>query len=449
MNVVSVYDTRSTRQGEVSIEPVLSVARERRGPTRVLAGAEYVEAMQLPGADVVLVRHGDLGSKSRGVKRDMEHQLGANLRAILADRGLDGDVELTWSRPRVHTTEGDAEAVARAAADTFGVVSASAARTVDSDLDAICDALAATARATYDEGAFAVEARRSDRSLEFDSEDVQRDGGQAIWDAVAPAFEPEVDLEDPDVTFGVEVREETTFLYTSTVAGVGGLPLGTQRSLVALVSGGIDSPVAAFEAMSRGSPVVPVYVDLGDYGGADHRARAVQTMRDLARYAPNHLAETWVVPGGDATAHLASSMDRGRMLAHRRFLLAVGEAVADRVGAVGVVTGEAIGQKSSQTASNLAVTDAATTLPVHRPLLSWDKHDVTAVARDVGTFVDSTIDAGCDRLVPDEPIVDGSIDQIRALEPDDLLERARDAVDGAERVAVDASESSAVDSERP
>ena len=83
--------------------------------------------MQPPGADVVLVRHGDMGSKSRGVKRDMEHRLGENLRAILADRGLDGDVELTWSRPRVHTTEGDVAAVAQAAADTFGVVSTSPA----------------------------------------------------------------------------------------------------------------------------------------------------------------------------------------------------------------------------------------------------------------------------------------------------------------------------------
>jgi len=414
-----------------------------------LAGAGYDPPMQLPGADVVLVRHGDLGSKSRGVKRDMEHQLGENLRAILADRGLAGDVELTWSRPRVHTTEADVAAVARAAADTFGVVSASAARTVDSDLDAIRDALAETARTVYDGGAFAVDARRSDRSLEFDSEDVQREGGQAIWDAVAPAFDPEVDLEDPDVTFGVEVREETTFLYTSTVDGVGGLPLGSQRPLVALVSGGIDSPVAAFEVMKRGSPVVPVYVDLGAYGGADHRARAVQTVRDLARYAPNHLESTWVVPGGDAAADLVASMDRGRMLAHRRFLLAVGEAVADRVGAVGVVTGEAIGQKSSQTASNLAVTDAATTLPVHRPLLSWDKHDVTAVAREIGTFADSTIDAGCDRLAPDEPVVDGSLDEVRALEPDDLLERARDAVDRAERVPVDASDRDAVPAERP
>jgi len=397
--------------------------------------------MQPPGADVVLVRHGDLGSKSRGVKRDMEHRLGENLRAILDDRGLEGDVELAWSRPRVHTTEADAMAVAEAAAETFGVVSASPALSVESELDAICDALAETAAEAYDEGAFAVDARRADRSLPFDSEDVQRRGGQAVWDAVADAdgeadgdgFEPAVDLDDPDVTFGVEVREESTFVYTGTVEGVGGLPLGTQAPLVVLVSGGIDSPVAAFEVMKRGSPVVPVYVDLGDHGGPDHRARALQTVSDLRRYAPNFDLEPWVVPGGDAVSRLVDEMDRGRMLSHRRFILAVGERVAERVGAVGVATGEAIGQKSSQTASNLAVTDAATDLPVHRPLLAWDKHDVTQSAQRIGTFRDSTIPAGCNRIVPDEPVVDGSRDQIRDLEPNDLFDWADDAVERAAR----------------
>jgi len=216
-----------------------------------------------PGADVVLVRHGDLGSKSKGVKRDMEHRLGENLRAILDDRDLDGDVELTWSRPRVHTTESDVAAVADAAADTFGVVSASPAVSVESDLNAIRDALATAARAVYDEGAFAVDARRADRSLPFDSEDVQREGGQAVWDAVESEFDPEVNLDDPDVTFGVEVREEATFIYTNTVEGVGGLPLGTQAPVVVLVSGGIDSPVAAFQLLKRGCPIVPVYVVFG------------------------------------------------------------------------------------------------------------------------------------------------------------------------------------------
>lgn len=389
-----------------------------------------------PGADVVLVRHGDLGSKSRRVKRDMEHRLGDNLRAMLADRGLIGEVELTWSRPRIHAPEADVDAVACAAADAFGVVSASPAVHVESELDAIRDALETAAAACYDGGSFAVDARRADRSLDFDSEDVEREGGQTIWDASVDDFDPEVDLDDPDVTFGVEVREEGSFVYTRTLDGVGGLPLGTQRPLVALVSGGIDSPVAAFEAMKRGSPIVPVYVDLGAYGGPDHRARALRTVGDLASYAPSIDLTTWVVPGGDAIDRLVDAFSHGRMLSYRRFVLKVGALVADEVGAVGVVTGEAIGQKSSQTASNLAVTDAATDCPVHRPLLTLDKPEITARAREIGTYDDSTIHAGCNRIAPDDPVIDGSLPATLEREPDDLFEWAAHAVADAERVPV-------------
>ena len=117
-----------------------------------------------------------------------------------------------------------------------------------------------------------------------------------------------------------------------------------------------------------------------------------------------------------------------RMLALRRFMLSAAEAVAEDVGAVGVVTGEAIGQKSSQTSANLAVTDAATTLPVHRPLLTADKPEITQRARELGTFDDATVDAGCDRLAPSLPETNASLEAVRAAEPDDLLERARSVV---------------------
>jgi thiamine biosynthesis protein ThiI len=114
-----------------------------------------------------------------------------------------------------------------------------------------------------------------------------------------------------------------------------------------------------------------------------------------------------------------------RMLALRRFMLAAAESVAESEAAVGVVTGEAIGQKSSQTSANLAVTDAATTLPVHRPLLTRDKSAITNLAREIGTFDDATVDTGCNRVAPDLPETSASLSAVRAAEPDDLFERAR------------------------
>ncbi|WP_440989929.1 tRNA sulfurtransferase [Haloarchaeobius baliensis] len=387
------------------------------------------------GADAVLVRHGDLNVKSTHVKRRMEHRLLDHVESLLDAAGIDAEVDRRWSRPIVRGVADEAERAAEVAARAFGVVSTSPAVTVPSERDTIENALADAAADVYHGGTFAVSVNRADKSLPYTSEDLERSGGQAVWDAVADSFEPAVDLDDPDLTFEVDLREDEAFVFCDRYDGPGGLPYGTQEPLVALVSGGIDSPVAAYEAMRRGSPVVPVYVDLGEYGGADHEARAVETVRTLAERVPDADLELWRVPAGDVVEQLVETMGTGRMLAFRRFLLVVGEAVAEETGAVGVVTGEALGQKSSQTARNMSVTSRAIDLPVHRPLFSRDKQDIVSQSRDIGTFVDSTVPAGCNRVVPDQPETHGSAETVAREEPDDLRERARTAVEQAERLS--------------
>ncbi len=392
--------------------------------------------MHPPGADTVLVRHGDVNTKSNTVKRYMEGLLVENIEALLADRSIPGEVERRWNRPLIHTSEEAVEDTTDAVTDTFGVVSASPALTVSTEKARIIEALEETARACYDGGTFAVDARRADKTLPYDSEDIAREGGAAIWEAVADEFEPEVDLDDPDLTFGVEVREDMTFIYLETVPGPGGLPLGSQEPVIALVSGGIDSPVAAYEMMRRGSPVVPAYVDLGDYGGIDHEARAMETVRILSTYAPNFDMQVYRIPGGETVELLVNEMEQGRMLSLRRFFYRAAETLADRVNANGIVTGEAAGQKSSQTVRNLGVTSRATRLPIHRPLLTWDKADIVAKAREIGTFTDSTIDAGCNRVTPDRVETNARLEPLLDAEPDDLLERAEAAAADATLVTL-------------
>ncbi len=140
--------------------------------------------MHPPDADSVLVRHGELGVKSDQVRRKMEGQLADNLRAMLDARGLSGDIEQRRNRLFVHTDH--PEGVTAAAADTFGVTSASAVTTVDPTLSAIKTALAATAREQHDGGAFAVNARRAGpaEAHPFSSTDIESDGGTAVWEAI-------------------------------------------------------------------------------------------------------------------------------------------------------------------------------------------------------------------------------------------------------------------------
>ncbi|MGQ3414134.1 tRNA sulfurtransferase [Natrinema sp. LN54] len=390
--------------------------------------------MHPPGADTVLIRHGDLNTKSNTVKRYMEGLLVENLEALLAARSVPGEVERRWNRPLIHTDPEAVEDATAAAADTFGVVSASPALTVSTEKARILEVLEETAREHYDGGTFAVDARRSDKSLPYDSEELAREAGTAIWETVEDEFEPEVDLDDPDLTFGVEVREDIAFVYLEQVEGPGGLPLGSQEPVIALVSGGIDSPVAAYEMMKRGSPVVPAYVDLGDYGGIDHEARAMETVRLLSEYAPNFDMQVYRIPGGETIDLLVREMEQGRMLSLRRFFYRAAESLADRVDANGIVTGEAAGQKSSQTIRNLGVTSRATRLPIHRPLLTRDKQYIVAQAREIGTYTDSTMDAGCNRVTPDQVETNARLKPLLEAEPDDLLERAEAAAKRAELV---------------
>ncbi|WP_251343896.1 tRNA sulfurtransferase [Haloplanus halophilus] len=375
--------------------------------------------------DAVLVSFGELSTKSSEVRGKMTRRLRDNVAALLDSRGVDATVERTWARLVVDTP--DPERAARVAADAMGVVWARPSVSVDADPDAVGDALAALARSAPPVDTYAVRARRvgDDDAHAFSSRDLERDGGRVVG-AVTDAS---VDLDDPDRTYHVEVRDDRAHVAAESVPGPGGLPLGSQAPLVALVSGGHDSPVAAYEAMRRGSPIVPVYVRLGVYGGPDHEARAAATVSRLAAYAPNFDCRLRVVPGGDLAERLVAEVDDTRMLSWRRALLAVGEAVADREGAAGVVTGEVVGQKSSQTAANLAVTDAAVDCPVHRPLLTRDKTDVVEQARTIGTHEDSAIPVGCERLDPDTPATGATLAAVEAAEPDDLLARAAAAVD--------------------
>ena len=395
--------------------------------------------MYPPGADTVVVRHGDIGVKSSQVQSAMERRLRENVETMLDSRGVEGQVERQWSRILIRTDEESVAAATDSVSDVFGVISASPAITVAPEFDAIKTALAETARAVYDEGSFAVRARRAGRpdAHPFGSTDIERDGGAAVWRAVEDRFEPAVDLDDPDITFHVEVREEEAFVFLENRPGPGGLPLGSQGKVVTLISGGIDSPVAAWEMMKRGCEIVPVYLDLGDYGGPDHEARAIETVRELARYAPDRDMRVRKVSVGEEMDLLVKNVGKTRMLSYRRFMYRVAEHIALAEGASGIVTGEAVGQKSSQTVANLATTTLATNLPLYRPLLTMDKHEITERARAIGTFVSSTIPAGCNRIAPDLPETNATLEGVLEDEPEDLFERAAKAAERVELVEVE------------
>ncbi len=378
--------------------------------------------------DTVLVRYGEIGVKSSKVRQRMEEILRRNVERSIEKRGVNATVEREWSRIVAEGEADDADETAEAAAETFGVSSASPCAVVDGTPETVAESVAELARQEYDRGSFAVDARRAGDAdaHPFTSVDIEREAGAAVVEAVGAP----VDLDNPDMVFGVEVRGETAYVYADEYDGFGGLPYGTQADVVALVSGGIDSPVAAWRAMRRGCPATVVYVDAGEYGGPAHVARAYETAETLARYVPDEL-RLWHIDGEEAVERLVDEVGDTRMLSYRRFMLRAAERVAEETDAVGVVTGEAVGQKSSQTSRNLRATDAAVSVPVHRPLLTFDKHEVVKEARRIGTYESAKVDTGCHAVAPSHPETSASLEEVRDAEPDDLLELAEEAAEEA------------------
>ena len=377
-----------------------------------------------PGADTVLVRHGEIGTKSTQVQARMERILANNLRAMLSWRNVPGTVTRSHGRLFIETTEAAISDATNVATQTAGIISASPTTAVAPTESAIYQALRNTAREQYDQGTFAVRARRvGERDAHpFTSADLEKRGGSEIWDCVSSIFSPKVDLTSPDYTFFVECREETAYIFMQKAEGMGGFPVGTQGKTIAFVSGGIDSPVAAWEMMRRGCEIIPLYFDFGDFGGADHIARVIESVRRLATFSPTGSLPLYSVPIGEAAHELVDHVDATRMLSLRRLMVATGERIARDENAHSITMGESIGQKSSQTGWNIAVTDATVNLPIHRPLLGRDKHEIIDQARALDTYTSAKIPAGCNRVAPSFPETRATIEQVEAAEPEGLFE---------------------------
>ena len=369
------------------------------------------------------MRYAEIGTKSRGVQLEMLARLRDRVAERLAATDLDGDVTLLRGRVLVETSTPDRGA--QAVAPLPGVAATSPATRTDPDVAAI--AAAATA---VDVGeSFGVDANTGG-DVGVSSQRVN----EAVGARIEAATGATVDLDDPDTLVEVDVREAGAFVFTTRYQGPGGFPVGSQAPLAALISGGIDSPVAAYEAMTRGSEVVPVYAYNRPYAAGDHLARFETVLDRLSRFHP---AGDWgyyridMAPVNEALA----DVDTGRMLLHRAVLLGAAAHVAETADLAGVVTGESIGQKSSQTAANLAVTSAVVDCPVHRPLLTRTKAAITERARAIDTFEVATVDSACRTIAPENPAVALSQDRFDELaDAVGLGELTAAAIEGTEYV---------------
>jgi thiamine biosynthesis protein ThiI len=242
-----------------------------------------------------------------------------------------------------------------------------------------------------------------------------------------------VSLEHPELNVHVEVLPGQAFVYADRRPGPGGLPVGASGTVAALLSGGIDSPVAAWRLMKRGCRVVFVHFHSVPYLPDVSRGKARELVRRLTAW--QYESRLYLVPFGEIQRAVVLAVPGpARVVVYRRLMLRIAEALARRVGALALVTGESVGQVASQTLHNLARVDEVADLPVLRPLIGMDKLEITAQAQSLGTYeVSIEPDADCCTLfVPKHPDTRMSREDVRALEARlDLPALVAEGVEGA------------------
>jgi thiamine biosynthesis protein ThiI len=363
--------------------------------------------------DAVLVRYGELFLKSEPVKRRYIDILLRNIRRALDARGYAYDIEVY--RGRILIGGDDLSGICAAVRRIFGVVSVSPCIRTPPELEDIMAAAAKRALSRLKPGmSYAVRARRAGLAG-FTSQELGKWIGSAIFAGMDGL---EVDLGHPDYEIFVEARDIGGLVYDERLEGPGGLPLGTQGPVLSLLSPGIDSPVASWLAMRRGCDVTHLYLDGGSWMGEDVWEGTCENHRRLSAWCLGQPLTLLVVSLEPFFARLVEEREaKLRCIICKRFMLRVAGRIARDRGALAIVTGDSLGQVASQTLANMGVIEEAgpRTIPVLRPLITYDKQESVELARTIGTFRDAAGDLGC-RVVPKHPALAATLDAVRGEE---------------------------------
>ncbi len=273
---------------------------------------------------------------------------------------------------------------------------------------------------------FKVEAKRADKQFPIKSPDIARQIGGYVLKGLKVL---KVDVHNPDVRLFVDVRHDKSYIYADKISGFGGLPLGTNGKGLVLLSGGIDSPVAAWMMAKRGMMIEAIHFHSYPYTSP----RAQEKVEDLAKIVASYCGsfKMHVINILPIQEQIVKNCPEAETTIHvRRFMMRIAEKIAERNSAMMLITGENLGQVASQTAEALVVTDNCVKMPVMRPLIAMDKIDIIAKAQEIGTFETSIepYEDCCTVFLPKHPTTKPQLDKIEIsdskLDIDALVENA-------------------------
>jgi tRNA uracil 4-sulfurtransferase len=277
---------------------------------------------------------------------------------------------------------------------------------------------------------FRIDTRRADKSFPQTSVEIN----QRVGAYVKERAQARVDLENAELTCWIEIVEQYALIYVERFAGPGGLPVGTSGKVIVLLSGGIDSPVAAWKMIKRGCTAVYVHFHSFPYTNKESQEKARQIVKLLCSYALR--SKIYLVPFAEIQKRImVDTPPETRVILYRRYMMRIAEQIARREKARVLVTGDSVGQVASQTIENIDVISRAVPMPILRPLIGDDKLEIVDVARRIGTYDISIVpDQDCCSLfVPKHPETKANLTQVEHSEARlDVTEAMKLALDSAE-----------------
>lgn len=365
--------------------------------------------------EIILIKNGELVLK--GLNRNtFEDILIKNMRRALKEIG---EFTFTKSQSTIMVKSVDLNAdlddAVSVLGKVFGIAALSRAAVAEKDMESIKsisrEYLAEELGAVK---TFKVEAKRSDKKFPLKSPEIARELGGYL---LSKFNNLKVDVHNPDMVVTVEIRDNYAFIRGNNIKGAGGMPVGTSGRAAVLISGGIDSPVAAYMMAKRGIELVAVHFASPPFTTELAEQKVFELLRRVAKYSGP--ITTYVVPFTEIQEQIRKNCPEDYFtIIMRRYMMKISEILAEKQNCSALITGESVGQVASQTIYALACTDAASSLPVFRPCIGMDKDEIVALSRKIDTFETSILpyEDCCTVFTPKHPKTRPKLYEIEAAE---------------------------------
>ena len=387
--------------------------------------------------EIILIKNGELALK--GLNRNsFEDKLIKNMKSRLADLGK---FEFTKSQSTImveaQSEETDLDLAVERISKVFGIAALSRACVCEKDFDTIRNAAVQYLEEQLEDAAtFKVEAKRSDKKFPMKSPEICREAGGYI---LSKFNHLKVDVHNPDIIVTIEIRDKYAFIHGNSIKGAGGMPTGTSGRAAILISGGIDSPVAAYMMAKRGIELCAVHFASPPYTSELAEMKVMELLKKVAKYSGT--ITTYVVPFTKIQEKIRDLCPEEYFtIIMRRIMMEISEKIAVNQNCSALITGESVGQVASQTIYALACTDCVVEMPVFRPCIGMDKEEIIKISRKIDTFETSIqpYEDCCTVFTPKHPKTRPHVEDVAKAQNKitDLDELVEEAIKNAKKVII-------------